>query len=134
MVQIVSSSQERVAEGNHVTLTCNTTCNLPDSPSFIWSKDGRPVEKKQIINNQLQLHSVSYEDEGSYTCAVRGHEGLPSPPMKINVMWEACVFPFHYKGNTYSDCTTKDGPALWCATTQKYVRGKWRYCEEMGPV
>ncbi|XP_062388153.1 B-cell receptor CD22-like [Sardina pilchardus] len=86
-LQIVSSSQERVTEGNRVALTCKTTCNLPDSPSFIWSKDGRPVEEKQIIYNQLQLHPVSYKDEGSYTCAVRGHEGLPSPPMKMKVMY-----------------------------------------------
>ncbi|XP_076141126.1 CXADR-like membrane protein [Alosa pseudoharengus] len=76
----------RVKEGDNVTLNCNTTCNLTSSPSFIWSKDGRPVEKKQINNNQLQLHPVSYEDEGSYTCAVRGHEGLPSPPYRLHVM------------------------------------------------
>ncbi|KAG5278044.1 hypothetical protein AALO_G00094570, partial [Alosa alosa] len=76
----------RVKEGDNVTLTCNTTCNLTSSPSFIWSKDGRPVEKKQIINNQLQLHPVSYEDEGSYTCAVRGHDGLPSPPYRLIIM------------------------------------------------
>ncbi|XP_062388188.1 B-cell receptor CD22-like [Sardina pilchardus] len=83
---VVSSDTEHVKEGDHVTLTCSTTCNLTDSPSFIWSKDGRPVEKKQIINNQLQLHPVSYEDEGNYTCVVRGHEGLPSPPYRLHVM------------------------------------------------
>ncbi|XP_076128665.1 B-cell receptor CD22-like [Alosa pseudoharengus] len=77
----------RVKEGDNVTLTCSTTCNLTDSTSFIWSKDGRPVEKKQIINNQLQLHPVSYEDEGSYTCAVRGQEGLPSLPENLSIMY-----------------------------------------------
>ncbi|XP_062388115.1 epididymal sperm-binding protein 1-like [Sardina pilchardus] len=44
---------------------------------------------------------------------------------------EPCVFPFHYKGNTYSDCTIKDESALWCATTQNYARRKWRYCEDV---
>ncbi|XP_076134359.1 uncharacterized protein LOC143116858 [Alosa pseudoharengus] len=86
-LQIDSSSQKGVKEGDHVTLTCKTTCTLTGSPSFIWSKDGRPVEKKQITNNQLQLHPVSYEDEGSYTCAVGGHEGLPSTPYRLNVKY-----------------------------------------------
>ncbi|XP_076118445.1 B-cell receptor CD22-like [Alosa pseudoharengus] len=83
---VVFSDIEHVKDGDHVTLTCNTTCNVTSSPLFIWSKDGRPVEKKQIIYNQLQLHPVSYEDEGNYTCAVRGHEGLPSPPCRLQIM------------------------------------------------
>ncbi|XP_076133807.1 B-cell receptor CD22-like [Alosa pseudoharengus] len=86
-LQIVSTSKESVTEGDNVTLTCKTTCTLTGSPSFTWSKDGRPVEKKQIINNQLQLHPVSREDEGNYTCAVGGHEGLPSPPYRLHVMY-----------------------------------------------
>ncbi|XP_041959444.1 CXADR-like membrane protein [Alosa sapidissima] len=86
-LQVASYAEgTNVKEGDNVTLTCNTTCNLTSNASFIWSKDGRPVEKKQIINNQLQLHPVSYEDEGSYTCAVRGHEGHPSPPKMLEVM------------------------------------------------
>ncbi|XP_062395785.1 B-cell receptor CD22-like [Sardina pilchardus] len=110
-LQIVSSSQERVKEGNLVTLTCNTTCNLPDSSSFTWSKDGRPVEEKQIIYNQLQLHPVSYEDEGSYTCAVKGHEGFPSPPMKMKVMCPTVVF------SDIEDAVEGDAVTLTCNTT-----------------
>ena len=75
-------------EGDIVTLTCENTCPQRSSPSFIWSKDGRPVEKKQNINNQLQLHPVRYEDGGSYTCAVEGHEDRPSPAMILNVQCE----------------------------------------------
>ena len=85
---VITSEREAVKVGDHVTLTCNTTCTLSSSPSFIWSKDGRPVEKKQRINNQLQLHPVRYEDGGSYTCAVKGHEDLPSPAMILNVQCE----------------------------------------------
>ncbi|XP_041960996.1 B-cell receptor CD22-like isoform X2 [Alosa sapidissima] len=84
-LQIVSTSEERVTEGDHVTLTCKTICTLTGSPSFIWRKDGRPVERN--INNQLQLRLVSREDEGNYTCAVRGHEGLPSPRYRLQVMY-----------------------------------------------
>ncbi|KAL2086225.1 hypothetical protein ACEWY4_017284 [Coilia grayii] len=81
-----TNGRVEVEEGGAITLTCKTTCNLTGSTSFIWSKDGRPVGKKQSTSNQLQLHPVSREDEGSYTCAVRGHEELPSPPFKLQVM------------------------------------------------
>ncbi|KAL2086218.1 hypothetical protein ACEWY4_017277 [Coilia grayii] len=85
-LQVGSSARgAAVKEEDDVTLTCKTTCSLAGSPSFIWSKDGRPVEKKQSTSNQLQLHAVSREDEGSYTCAVRGHEDLPSPPVRLKV-------------------------------------------------
>ncbi|XP_076133718.1 B-cell receptor CD22-like [Alosa pseudoharengus] len=86
-LHISSSKGTEVKVGDHVNLTCVNTCPLSTNPAFIWGKDGRPVEKKQIINNQLQLHPVSYEDEGSYTCAVRGHEGLPSPPYRLHIMY-----------------------------------------------
>ena len=83
---VITSDREAVKVGDHVTLTCNTTCTLSSSPSFIWSKDGRPVEKNQSINNQLLLHPVRYEDGGSYTCAVTGHEDLPSQPFRLQLM------------------------------------------------
>ncbi|XP_048104886.1 hepatocyte cell adhesion molecule-like [Alosa alosa] len=85
-LRVVSTERtNNVTKGDIITLTCGTTCNLTSRPSFTWSKDGRPVEKKQIINNQLQLHPVSYEDEGNYTCAVGGFEDLQSPPYRLNV-------------------------------------------------
>ncbi|XP_076140944.1 opioid-binding protein/cell adhesion molecule homolog [Alosa pseudoharengus] len=86
-LHISSSKGTEVKEGDHVTLTCINTCPRSTNPAFTWSKDGRPVEKKQITNNQLQLHPVSYEDEGNYICAVGGHEGLPSPPYRLHVMY-----------------------------------------------
>ncbi|XP_076141012.1 B-cell receptor CD22-like [Alosa pseudoharengus] len=86
-LHISSSKGTEVKEGDHVNLTCGNTCPLSTNPAFTWSKYGRPVEKKQITKNQLQLHPVSYEDEGSYTCAVRGHEGHPSPPYRLHVMY-----------------------------------------------
>ncbi|XP_062395684.1 uncharacterized protein LOC134083369 [Sardina pilchardus] len=85
-LQVVSTKRtNNVTKGDAITLTCNTTCKLTNSPSFIWSKDGHPVEENQIIYNQLQLHPVGSEDEGNYTCAVKGHEDLSSPPYRLNV-------------------------------------------------
>ena len=92
---VITSDSEAVKVGDHVTLTCNTTCTLSSSPSFIWSKDGRPVEKNQNINNQLQLYPVRYEDEGNYTCAITGQD-LPSRPFKLQVMRKCYITRHHH--------------------------------------
>ncbi|XP_076118335.1 B-cell receptor CD22-like [Alosa pseudoharengus] len=76
---------EGLGVGESVTLTCKSSCSV--TGNYIWKKDGRPLEEEHSNRNQLQLHPVSREDEGSYTCAVRGHEGLPSRPLRITVMY-----------------------------------------------
>ena len=102
---VITSDREAVQVGDHVTLTCNTTCTLSSSPSFIWSKDGRPVEKNQSINNQLQLHPVRYEDGGSYTCAVKGDEDIPSRPFRLQVS-RKCKMTRESSSDVYSSYTT----------------------------
>ncbi|KAM6989317.1 LOW QUALITY PROTEIN: macrophage mannose receptor 1-like [Tautogolabrus adspersus] len=41
-----------------------------------------------------------------------------------------CMFPFQYKDQWYSDCTTTDLPGnqLWCAVETKYQSELWGYC------
>jgi pimeloyl-ACP methyl ester carboxylesterase len=43
-----------------------------------------------------------------------------------------CIFPFEYKGVTYTSCTDKDQHAAWCATDTdadgKFVVGQWGHC------
>ncbi|XP_054849699.1 matrix metalloproteinase-9-like [Eublepharis macularius] len=61
-------------------------------------------------------------------CQVSGPDpDIESPP---------CIFPFIYKGKSYSTCTTEgmsDG-THWCATTSTYdVDKKWVYCNVTGP-
>ncbi|KAL6482125.1 hypothetical protein MHYP_G00102050 [Metynnis hypsauchen] len=75
---------EEVTEGETADLTCNTTCSLTD-PTFIWYKDGRPLTTKTIKNNQLHLQTVSSEDAGSYSCAVRGSQHLRSTAHSLGV-------------------------------------------------
>merc|ERR1719421_35551 len=39
-----------------------------------------------------------------------------------------CMFPFSYKGITYTTCTGVDAmDVLWCSTTTQY-QGKWLTC------
>uniref|UniRef100_A0ACB8EUU1 Uncharacterized protein n=1 Tax=Sphaerodactylus townsendi TaxID=933632 RepID=A0ACB8EUU1_9SAUR len=61
-------------------------------------------------------------------CQVSGPDpGVESP---------RCIFPFIYKGKSYSSCTSEgmsDGK-LWCSTTSTYdVDKKWVYCNITGP-
>uniref|UniRef100_A0AAY5ER61 Ig-like domain-containing protein n=2 Tax=Electrophorus electricus TaxID=8005 RepID=A0AAY5ER61_ELEEL len=69
-----------VTEREAAVLNCTTTCSLTDSPTFIWYKNGRPLSSS---TNPLHLRPVSSEDAGSYMCAVRGSEHLPSPAQSL---------------------------------------------------
>ena len=47
-------------------------------------------------------------------------------------MDKMCIFPFNYKGRTYTDCTTKDAHGTyWCATevnSNGDYYGRWGNC------
>ncbi|XP_060716462.1 B-cell receptor CD22-like isoform X2 [Tachysurus vachellii] len=75
-----------VTEGQSVVLTCKTTCNLTD-PTFIWYKNSRNLTTKTNKSNEVHLQSVSSEDAGSYSCAVRGYEHLHSPDQTLRVRY-----------------------------------------------
>ncbi|KAI5616014.1 hypothetical protein C0J50_10697 [Silurus asotus] len=60
-----------------VTLSCITSCTLPNNPTYMWYKNLQPVTNKPTKHNKLYL-SFS-EDAGNYSCAVRGLEELRSP-------------------------------------------------------
>ncbi|XP_016139816.1 B-cell receptor CD22-like [Sinocyclocheilus grahami] len=70
-----------VLEKQTVGLICETTCSLTEA--FIWYKNG---EALKIHSKTLQLQSER-SDSGRYSCAVRGHEHLPSPAVSITVMY-----------------------------------------------
>uniref|UniRef100_A0A4W4E3H3 Ig-like domain-containing protein n=1 Tax=Electrophorus electricus TaxID=8005 RepID=A0A4W4E3H3_ELEEL len=73
-----------VTEREAAVLTCTTSCSLTDSPTFIWYKNGRCLSSS---TNPLHLRPVSSEDAGSYMCAVRGYEHLPSPAQTLTVRY-----------------------------------------------
>ncbi|KAL6482090.1 hypothetical protein MHYP_G00101700 [Metynnis hypsauchen] len=85
-VELHVEAPEEVREGETADLTCKTTCSLTD-PTFIWYKDGRPLTTKTIKNNQLHLQTVSSEDAGSYSCAVRGSQHLHSTAHSLRVRY-----------------------------------------------
>ncbi|XP_035282685.1 basement membrane-specific heparan sulfate proteoglycan core protein-like [Anguilla anguilla] len=79
-----------VSEGVSVTLTCKITCtDLTGSQTFIWYKNGQFLQnttQKYENHNYLQFKASS-GDTGSYSCAVRGHENLPSPAVTLSVRY-----------------------------------------------
>ncbi|KAL6482192.1 hypothetical protein MHYP_G00102720 [Metynnis hypsauchen] len=86
VLELHVEAPEEVTEGETADLTCNTTCSLTD-PTFIWYKDGRPLTTKTTKNNQLHLQTVSSEDAGSYSCAVRGSQHLNSTAHSLRVRY-----------------------------------------------
>uniref|UniRef100_A0AAY3ZXV7 Ig-like domain-containing protein n=1 Tax=Denticeps clupeoides TaxID=299321 RepID=A0AAY3ZXV7_9TELE len=82
-VEIVGAA----TEGNDVRLVCKTSCNLSSIPTYSWKKNGEPLEKEPTKNNELQLHPVSREDGGRYSCAVKGHEDLSSAEVELDVRY-----------------------------------------------
>ncbi|XP_029545592.1 uncharacterized protein LOC115147484 isoform X1 [Salmo trutta] len=63
-----------VTEAGKRTLTCITTCTLTDNPTYIWYKNGHKVKE-----DTSSLYSDSFSDADSYSCTVKGREGLHSP-------------------------------------------------------
>ena len=71
---------EKVEENDEVKLTCRTTCPAGTNPTYIWYKDKEPFTKQYMVSgNTLTINSPYESQSGSYTCALEGHEGYPSP-------------------------------------------------------
>ncbi|XP_058236587.1 B-cell receptor CD22-like isoform X1 [Hemibagrus wyckioides] len=81
----VQITPAEVTEGQSAVLTCKTTCNLTD-PTFIWYKNSHHLTTKTSEGNEVRLQSVSSEDAGSYSCAVRGYEHH-SPAQTLRVRY-----------------------------------------------
>ncbi|XP_035390603.1 B-cell receptor CD22-like, partial [Electrophorus electricus] len=84
VTELLVNTLLEVIEREAAVLTCATSCSLTDSPTFIWYKNGRPLSSN---TNPLHLRPVSSEDAGSYMCAVRGYEHLPSPAQTLTVRY-----------------------------------------------
>ncbi|KAI4886783.1 hypothetical protein NFI96_014601, partial [Prochilodus magdalenae] len=64
------------SEGQTVTLTCISTCTLPNNPTYVWYKNGQPVPNNLTTYNKLYLESASPEDLLQYSCALEGNSSI----------------------------------------------------------
>ncbi|KAK2817454.1 hypothetical protein Q5P01_025645 [Channa striata] len=58
-------------------LKCHSSCRLPLHSSYIWYKNG------EKMRNQEEISISVYYSTDSYSCAVKGHEGFPSPSVCV---------------------------------------------------
>ncbi|XP_063065276.1 sialoadhesin-like [Engraulis encrasicolus] len=83
----VRMSADNVSEGQNITLTCSTSCSLSYNPTFVWYKNGHPVAHRHVRkSNKLYLITLIATDVGNYSCAVEGHNHLPSPPVTLYII------------------------------------------------
>ncbi|XP_057187780.1 B-cell receptor CD22-like [Triplophysa rosa] len=79
-------TQQRVKEGDSVTLTCKTTCRLTEETTFIWSRNTQILTEHTV--NEIHLQSVSRHDSGLYKCAAGRRSGrLYSPDVHLDVRY-----------------------------------------------
>ncbi|XP_076135389.1 cell adhesion molecule CEACAM2-like [Alosa pseudoharengus] len=76
-----------VVEGGEVRLRCRRSCGFDDdNPTVTWRKNGQDV-LRQTDNSDLFLQNIRIEDEGDYSCALKGREKHPSKAVAIRVMY-----------------------------------------------
>uniref|UniRef100_UPI0037E85B18 B-cell receptor CD22-like n=1 Tax=Semicossyphus pulcher TaxID=241346 RepID=UPI0037E85B18 len=68
-------------------LKCHSSCRLPDRPSYVWYRNGRTILK------ETSSFSGSFYPADSFTCALKGHEGFPSPAVYAPKLPSVSVSP-----------------------------------------
>ncbi|KAL6484165.1 hypothetical protein MHYP_G00062100 [Metynnis hypsauchen] len=58
------------SERRTVTLTCSSTCTLPNNPTYIWYKNGQPVSQCESASCSVAVVSEAVR----YCCAVKGSD------------------------------------------------------------
>ncbi|XP_026159975.1 hemicentin-1-like [Mastacembelus armatus] len=71
----VKALQVQVSDTNE--LRCHSSCGLPDGPSYIWYKNG------QKVHGEPPNYSGNIDGADSYSCALKGREDSPSPPVCV---------------------------------------------------
>lgn len=78
---ISSAGATEMKQDDAVTLHCNSNCTF-DQLEVIWLKDGRALS---VSGSTLQLGSLTAEDSGRYTCALKTDRKTTSLPYRLHV-------------------------------------------------
>ncbi|XP_033182468.1 LOW QUALITY PROTEIN: sialoadhesin-like [Anabas testudineus] len=60
------------------TLRCKSSCHLPGQTSIIWYKNNKKIKE----NTELHYSDYIYSQD-SFSCAIKGLEDFPSPPVCV---------------------------------------------------
>ncbi|XP_042572025.1 low affinity immunoglobulin gamma Fc region receptor II-c-like [Cyprinus carpio] len=75
-------TQQSVKERDSVTLTCKSSCSLPQQTTFIWFRNTQRLTTGIITENQLQAAvSQSSTIQETISVAVSEYQHLKSPPV-----------------------------------------------------
>ncbi|KAI4891928.1 hypothetical protein NFI96_021898 [Prochilodus magdalenae] len=75
------SGSGTLKEGDSVSLTCTVDCPL-SSPQLVWFKDGDRLPES---GSTLQLHALTVENSGNYSCALKNYEAFTSESVSLSV-------------------------------------------------
>lgn len=82
-VTMVPSAE--VTEGQRVTLTCSTSCPLPENTAYIWFFNKQNLSMTLNQNKHILLDPVSSQHVGNYSCAVNSSLLISSPEQALTV-------------------------------------------------
>uniref|UniRef100_A0A3B4UKV6 Ig-like domain-containing protein n=1 Tax=Seriola dumerili TaxID=41447 RepID=A0A3B4UKV6_SERDU len=68
-------------------LKCHSSCKVVGRPSYVWYKNGLKMKEETFSLR------VSVNDDNSYSCALKGHEDHPSPPVYAPKLLSVSVSP-----------------------------------------
>lgn len=92
-----------------------------DGGVCLLSGDSKGASFGRLASMQLDYR---HQDEAVILSYVNGDT---CPPETED--GEPCVFPFIFKGKSYSECLVEGRARLWCATTANYDRDhEWGFC------
>ncbi|KAI5627650.1 Schwann cell myelin protein-like [Silurus asotus] len=102
-------------------LSCITTCTLSNNPTYIWYKNGQRVPDQN--RNELDLDGSS---DGSYSCAVTGHENLHTSAVYSPKNTSAEVLPTGdlMEGDSVTlSCSSDADPPVYTYSWFKQIAG-----------
>ncbi|KAI1886316.1 hypothetical protein AGOR_G00212740 [Albula goreensis] len=84
-----SRGTETIMEGQPVGLTCTTQRCSIDQSQLTWLKNGQvlPGQVYYSHNFRLELNSVSYQDSGNYSCALKENPHISSNKILLDVQY-----------------------------------------------
>ncbi|KAG7219918.1 hypothetical protein INR49_018507, partial [Caranx melampygus] len=127
-VQVTPSTNRR----DWAELKCFSSCRPPDHSSFTWYKNG------QKTGRETPSFSAYFDPSDSFSCALKGHEDFPSPPvsLELQVTRTITVHQSHTEAELkcLSSCSPADGLSyVWIRNGEKIMKEGSSYTDWFSP-